>query len=128
MSKVCVRCHNRNSTWDRPEEFTTTESVANAYGISLNKDILHVTVEDSVCYYCQRRELELITQGYTEVIELSGKIGCSELGMHCKIAELHGVVARLRPGVDNYAYVLTSDGRWTQGVFHYFGEGEFSLS
>lgn len=65
---------------------------------------------------------------YRESVKIHGKVGCSELGMHCGIAENHGILALCQPGRRDYAFVLTDDGRWTQGVLHIFDDGTFSLS
>ena len=121
--KVCIRCH---------QPFMSTADAGRTYGFARphEGEVGPIINGNSlICYHCVWREIDLVQMyGYSEVLQLSGKVGCSELGMHCRIAERTGLYARLHPDEPNYAFVLTDDGRWTQGSFCHFGDGRFSLS
>jgi hypothetical protein len=70
--------------------------------------------------------------GYSEVVEIHGSMGWTELGMHTGYCDTPAKYALCQPGRYNYAYVLldhpTKGEVWTYGCFHRFDDGTFSLS
>lgn len=74
-------------------------------------------------------------RGYTNVLPLSGEMGATEYMMHaCAVTHI-GIVAFVRPDMNNtYAYVIAldrKDGKFKMydGSFHYWPEnGHFSVS
>ncbi|KAA3643950.1 MAG: hypothetical protein DWQ07_17695 [Chloroflexi bacterium] len=65
--------------------------------------------------------------GYNQIVSLAGKVGASELGLHCKVADLSGLVACTNDK-RTYAFVLLEDGTVLGGAFHDLDNGRFSLS
>lgn len=60
-------------------------------------------------------------------VPVKGTFGASELCMHVRMVYEEGDFA-LTNDSQTYAFVFAKSGRWTEGSFHLFKDGTFSVS